>query len=52
MDRRKREPKCESCGAAIVAVLSDAGSANGFLCLDCSGATLEDFNEFDDEDDS
>lgn len=42
-----KEPKCEVCGAVIIAVLSDVGSANGYLCLDCSGTTLEDFDEFE-----
>lgn len=42
-----RAPKCEICGAVIAIVLSDAGGANGYLCLECSGATLKDFDEFE-----
>lgn len=38
-----REPRCKVCKAVIVEVLSDTGPANDFLCLGCSGATLEDF---------
>lgn len=40
-----RQIKCEMCGAAIAALLTDMGNANGSLCLECSGATLEDFLE-------
>ena len=41
----EREPTCESCGAVIIAVLSEQPSANGYLCLKCSGAALGDFLE-------
>jgi hypothetical protein len=47
MRRRGRQPRCENCGAVIVAVLSDVGDTNGFLCLRCSGATLADFDDDD-----
>lgn len=41
----KREPKCDNCGVVITLLLSTTGNANGYLCLDCSGATLDDFLE-------
>lgn len=37
--------RCSVCRKEIVAVLSDVGPANDYLCLECSGATLEDFME-------
>lgn len=40
-----REPRCSVCGAVIVEVLSNVGPANDYLCLECSGATLEDFED-------
>jgi len=40
-----REPKCEGCGKRIIAPLSEVSNANGWLCLECSGAVLDDFLE-------
>lgn len=40
-----RQLKCKMCGATIAVLLADMGNANNSLCLECSGATLEDFLE-------
>jgi len=39
-----RQPKCDNCGAEIIEVLTDAPGATGYLCLECSGASLSDFD--------
>jgi hypothetical protein len=41
----QRKPRCSACRKVIEVVLSDVGAANDYLCLECSGATLEDFME-------
>jgi len=33
------------CGKEITALLSQVAGASGTLCLECSGATIEDFME-------
>jgi len=43
--KKRREPRCEGCGAVIIDALTDAPGAVGYLCLECSGAVLEDFLE-------
>lgn len=40
-----RQPKCKMCGAEIIETLVEASPANDWLCLQCSGATIEDFME-------
>jgi len=45
--KRGREPRCEGCGAEIIDALTDAPGAVGYLCLECSGAVLDDFLEDD-----
>lgn len=40
-----RQVTCKMCGVIIIVLLTDMGNANDCLCLECSGATLEDFLE-------
>jgi len=40
-------PKCSVCGAEIVEPLSEVSGATDWVCLECSGATIEDFDESD-----
>lgn len=44
----KRQPKCEICGARIEASLIEVEGATGWLCLECSGASLDDFTDGED----
>lgn len=40
-----REPKCKMCGTVIVEMLVEVSPAADTVCLECSGATIEDFME-------
>jgi len=42
-------PKCSECGSEIIAALGFVIPGASWLCLDCSGATLEDFDIEEDE---
>lgn len=44
-------PECSECGAEIVVALSVVDGFAPWLCLECSGASLSDFVDDEDEDD-